>query len=254
MAISIITRANKTSELKALIRNLNSNNEVEREIIAVCNVNDYDINGINLVIENSNRFQAKITGIINESHENVLLIDSDQIPEKGLLRELENKKEDMVIIPEKSLNTNFTSICLDDWRSRNEKLARKILTPYVPVVPRFYKQKYLKNIAKKISPNVCKIDHEDSILYYYIYKETKNIGFSHKCIYNNDPNLYELMKKAYLYGKNNKRTENFEIPEEISILLNRLNNNIFNIKELGIGKGYILQILRAMSYELGRII
>jgi len=43
MAISIITRAYKTSELKNLVSNINSNNEVEKKIIDVCNINHYNI-------------------------------------------------------------------------------------------------------------------------------------------------------------------------------------------------------------------
>ena len=114
MSISIVTRAYKTSELKNLISNLHENLEVEKEIIAVSRINDYDIKGINLIIENSKRFQARITGIKHANYDKILLLDSDQIPEKGILHELDNKKEDMIIIPEKSINKNFTSKCLDD--------------------------------------------------------------------------------------------------------------------------------------------
>ena len=99
MSISIVTRAYKTSQLKNLVLNLDKNLEVEKEIIAVCQVNDYDIKGINLIIENSKRFQARITGIKSANYDKILLLDSDQIPEKGLLHELEDKNEDMVIIP-----------------------------------------------------------------------------------------------------------------------------------------------------------
>lgn len=255
MAISILTRAYKTSELKSLIKYLNSIKEVEKEIVAVCNVKDQDINGINLIIENSNRFEARITGIKNSNYENILLLDSDQIPEKGLFKELESKKEDMIIVPEKSLNRNLNSMCLNDWRFRNEQLARQKPSPYVPVVPRFYKRKHLINVALRIPTSVTKIiDHEDSILYYYVYKKTQNVGFSKKFIFNNDPNLLILMKKAYLYGKNKKKIGNYEIPDEIKILLGRLNRNTLNIKELGIGSGYMIQTIRGIFYELGRIL
>jgi hypothetical protein len=167
MAISIITRAYKTSELKNLVNNLNSYNEVEKEIIAVCNVNDYNIDNTKLIIENSNRFRARIIGIKNASYEKILLLDSDQIPENGLLKELDEKNEDMIIIPEKSINNNFTSKCLDDWRYRNEKLARKNITPYIPVVPRFYKTEYLINAVNRFPQNIYNIiDHEDTVLNY----------------------------------------------------------------------------------------
>ena len=254
MSISIITRAYKTSELKNLMNNLYLNREIELEIIAICKINDYNIKNAKLIIEDSNRFEARITGIQRAIYDKILLLDSDQVPEKGLLKELDNKKEDMVIIPEKSINNNFTSRCLDDWRYRNEKLARKQITPYIPVIPRFYRKKYLINAINQLSTNLYKIiDHEDSILYYYAFQETQNINFSEKHIFNYDPKFLKLMHKAYLYGKNRKNTKNLAIPDNISLLLHRLNKNTLNIKELGFGKGYIIQVSRAISYELGKI-
>ena len=98
MPLSIVTRAYKTSELKDLINNLNSNKDIQKEIVAVCNVNDYSIKNANIIIEDSNRFEARITGINNAIYDKILLIDSDQIPEKGLLTELEDKKNDIIIL------------------------------------------------------------------------------------------------------------------------------------------------------------
>ena len=255
MPISIVTRAYKTSQLKNLVLNLHKNLEVKKEIIAVCQVNDYDIKGINLIIENSKRFQARITGIKSATFNKILLVDSDQIPEKGLLHELEDKNEDMVIIPEKSTNKKFTSKCLDDWRYRNEKHAMENPNPYIPVVPRYYKKSVLVNVINKFSPDIYEIvDHEDSVLYYEIFKETRNIGFAKKYILNYDPPLNILMQKAFLYGKNRKTVQNLEVPNDILVLINKLNRSTLNIKDLGIGRGYIIQILRGLMYQLGRII
>ena len=255
MSISIVTRAYKTSQLKNLILNLQKNLEVEKEIIAVCRINDYDIKDINLIIENSKRFQARITGIKSATYNKILLIDSDQIPEKGLLQELHDKNEDMIIIPEKSTNKNFTSKCLDDWRYRNEKRAMENPNPYIPVVPRYYNRSVLLNVINKFSPDIYEIvDHEDSVLYYEIFKETRNIGFAKKHILNYDPSLNILLQKAFLYGKNRKAVQNLEVPTDILVLINKLNRSTLNIKDLGIGKGYIIQILRGLMYEVGRII
>ena len=152
------------------------------------------------------------------------------------------------------MNTNFTSKCLDDWRSRNEQLASKKITPYIPVIPRFYRKKHLLSAINKLSNDTYKIiDHEDSILYYYAFQETKNIDFSKKYIFNYDPKFFTLMYKAFLYGKNSKSINNLEIPGDISLLLYKLNKNTFNIRELGLGKGYIIQISRGLSYEFGKI-
>ena len=255
MPISIITRAYKTSELRNLITNINLNNEVHKEIIAVCNVSDFNLEGTNLIIENSNRFKAKITGIKNARYENVLFLDSDQIPENGLLSELDKKKENMVIIPEKSINNNFTSKCLDDWRYRIEKLARKQPTSYIPVIPRFYKREVLIGAVNRLPVGILGIiTHEDSILYHEAFKETKSIGFSKKIIYNYDPNFSEMMKKAFIYGKNKGEMESMEIPQEIKNLILRLNRNTLNVKELGFGKGYLIQIPRGLSYLLGELL
>lgn len=249
-----MTRAYKTSELKNLVTNLNLNSEIEKEIVAVCNINDYNIKISKLIIEDSNRFEARISGIKNAIYDKVLLLDSDQIPERGLLEELDNRKEDMVIIPERSINNSFTSMCLDDWRDRIEKLARKQATPYIPVIPRFYKKKHLLNAVSKLSTSIFKIiAHEDSILYYYVFQETRDIDFSEKHIFNYDPNFLELMRKAYLYGKYGKEAKNLGIPENIALLLYKLNRNTLNIRDLRLGKGYIIHISRGISYELGRI-
>ena len=79
---------------------------------------------------------------------------------------------------------------LDDWKARNKRLASKKITPYISVVPRFYTKMY------RI------IDHEESILYYYTFQETKNINFSKRSIYNDTPKFLKLIYKASIYGKN----------------------------------------------------
>ena len=61
------------------------------------------------------------------------------------------------------------------------------------------------------------------------------------------------MYKAFLYGKNRKNTKNLEIQDDILVLLYKLNKNTLNIKELEFGKGYIIQIMRGIAYESGKI-
>ena len=73
-------------------------------------------------------------------------------------------------------------------------------------------------------------------------------------ILNYDPPLNILLQKAFLYGKNRNTVQNLEIPDDILVLINKLNRSTLNIKALGIGRGYIIQILRGLTYELGRII
>ena len=254
MPISIITRAYWTSELKEFASYLEQYDDVEKEVIAVCNRNDYDLDGITLILEDSNRFEARISGIKNSHFDKILLLDSDQILEDGLLYELEKRNEDMIIIPEKSLSKGFTAKCLDDWRTRNESLARQKISPYLPVVPRLYKKEPLMKAIGRLPNNAYKIiSHEDSILYYATFKVSQNIIFSTRHIYNRDPDFFTLMRKAFHYGKSSRSIKYLDLPSDILSLLDKLDKNSVNIRELGFGKGYIIQILRALAYEFGRI-
>ena len=185
----------------------------------------------------------------------ILLVDSDQMPEDGLLRELEERNDDMTIIPEKSLGKGFTAKCLDDWRTRNESLARDKISPYLPVVPRLYKKELLMRAIEKLPKNVYKIiSHEDSILYYATFKISQNIKFSTKHIYNRDPDFLTLMRKAFHYGKYSRSVKYLNLPSDLISLLHKLDRNSGNLGELGLGKGYIIQIPRAFAYEFGRIL
>lgn len=255
MSISIITRSYRTSELRDLISYLNRNNEIEKEVIAVCNVKDYDFQEVNLILEDSNMFEARIRGIKNAQFDRVLLLDSDQIPEDGLLRELNNRSEDIVIVPERSLSSGFTAKCLDDWRMRMFELGKRRTSPYIPAVPRFYKREPLMTVIKTLSDDLYKIvSHEDSILFYQVFKATQNIGFSTKYIYNRDPDFITLMRKAFKYGKFKKFAEISSSRSDILHLLNELNRSFLNIKELRLGKGYLVQIPRGFAYMLGEIL
>lgn len=255
MPISIILRSYRTSELKGIVSYLKHNKETEKEVIAVCVIDDYDIYGADVILEDSNRFEARITGIKMANFDRILLLDSDQVPEDGLLEELNNKKEDMVIIPERSMNKGLTSKCLDDWRKRNEEIARQRPSPDVSVIPRFYFRNQLLKAIREWPYNTPKIlSHEDSVLYYYVYKNSRSIGFSTKCILNDDPNILILMRKAFLYGKFKKSVQFLNVPADVRNLLDRLNNTTLNIKDLGFGAGYLVQIPRGVAYILGEMI
>ena len=255
MPISVVTRAYRTSELTNLISSLQANREIEKEIIAVCKNEDYNLNSAQsseLILEDSNRFRARITGIKLATYDKILLLDSDQIPEEGLLAELDNRTEDMVIIPEKSLGGNWIGKCLDDWRFRNERMAMEGPTPFIPVIPRFYNRKKLRAAIDRLPHQALEIiSHEDSVLYYEVFKETQLIGFSKHYILNDDPPFGTLMRKAFLYGKYQRNVDSLIIPEDLLKLIDVLNKSTLNIRELGIGKGFIIQVLRGMMYEIG---
>lgn len=200
--ISIITRAKRTSELKPLIKYLSTYNCNYSELIAVCKEKDWDPSiKIKLIIENSNRFKARITGINAATGNYALLLDSDQMPKRGLIEELQTRHEDMVIIPERSTTSGLASILLNDWRYRNERLAQKFPSPNVPVIPRYYKLSLLRSAISNMPDFATRIiNHEDSILYVEAYKLSKSIGFAKNYILNIDPSILVILKKAFNYG------------------------------------------------------
>lgn len=255
MPISIVLRSYGTSEIRGLVSYLEQNNEIENEIVAVCRLNDYEIGGINLILEDSNRFEARITGIKNARFDRVLFLDSDQLLEDGLLGELDNMNKDMVIIPEKSSSRGLTARCLDDWRMRNESLARRKTSPFVPVIPRFYRRETLLKAINALPDSAYKIvSHEDSVIYYEAFKITQTIGFSSRHILNRDPNFFKLMYKAYQYGRSSKSTKALSLPGEIEHLLHRLDSNTLDVRELGFGEGFLIQIPRGIAYEIGKLL
>lgn len=227
----------------------------EIEIVAVCRIKDCELENARLIIEDTNMFEARLTGIRNARYENVLLLDSDQLPEQGLLEELENIGSDMAIIPERSIYHSFVASCLDDKRERMEKYAYRLPSPYIPAIPRYYKRELLMKAMNVLPPNISKIEaHEDSILYYGAFKLSQNIKFSIKHIYNNDPKFSTIMRKTLLYGKYKKISDSSSLSPEFLMLFKELNRNALNIKELGVGKWLPLQILRAIFYFIGSII
>ncbi len=256
MPISIITRSKKSSELRDLLINISDIKNIELEIIAVCIEKDESYNNIQnlkIIIENSQRFHARITGIKNANYKNILLLDSDQLISEDLLNELDKRKEDMIIIPEKSYNKNLTGKLMDDLRFRMERWAQKETTPEISVIPRFYKTNIIKNIVEHLDEKLIDniIFHEDSTLYYEVFKKTHNIGFAKNYIYNYDPDLIMFIKKSYKYGRNYKDIKSFTEYKDIITLNNKININSFNLKELGIGKGEIILIIRAIAHLFG---
>ena len=125
----------------------------------------------------------------------------------------------------------------------------------IPVVPRFYKKDLLIKAIRQLPDSVYKIiSHEDSILYNATFSISKNIKFSSRYIHNRDPDFFTLIKKAFYYGISSRSVNYLCLPTDIVSLLYKLDRNSSNIKELGFGKGYMIQILRAFAYEFGRIL
>lgn len=255
MAISIVTRAYRSSELTALSNNLSAVDESEFEVIAVCNQIDSDIENFTLLRRDVGRFGAKIEGIKKVNYNRILFIDSDQFPEKGLLSELRTFRNDMVIIPERSAIRGFVATCLDDLRIRSERGAIKDPTPSRPVIPRYYKTDLLLDTIDKLPDSSLKItNHEDSIFYNEAYKHSSDIAFCGKYIFNSDPDFFILLRKAFEYGKSTKNVSKTELPDEIIKLGRKLDRCSLNISEIGLGPGYLMQLSRAIAFQFGVIL
>jgi glycosyltransferase involved in cell wall biosynthesis len=255
VSLSLISRAYKSSELRNLSSFININAFEPLEVIGVCNQIDKSYNNIKLFQEDSSRFKARITGINMATSDTILLIDSDQVPEIGLIEELSKLHNDIVIIPEKSLLKNLVGICLDDWRFRNEKWAIRNPHPNIPVIPRYYKRELLMKAIDLLPKEVFSLtNHEDSILYYETFKISQDVAFTRNSIYNYDPSLRELLHKAYFYGKSSKLGNDIDIPNDIRLLIRTLDKSTLNVKEHGIGIGYFIQLLRAIAFKMGEIL
>ena len=118
-----------------------------------------------------------------------------------------------------------------------------------------YKKAPLLSAIKEISDSVYKIiSHEDSVLYYETFKITQDVAYSRKQIFNKDPDFITLMRKAFLYGKFSGGVSQLKLPPDIVCLLKKLDRSSLNVKALGIGWGYLVQVPRAFAYVLGRLI
>lgn len=257
MDISIVTRALKTSELDWFFTNLKNIKNIDFEIIGVCSIEDSKIDNLGpsrIFIEKLNRFQARLFGIEKTSSENILLLDSDQTITQELLEEIINSKTQMVIVPEKSLRKDIVGRMLDDFRAKLEERGRKSPLPTLPVIPRFYRKTSLLRGCENLSSDVLEfgVSHEDSLLYYEVFKHTTSISFSKNYIFNNDPDLKTIIRKAFLYGKFGKDAfKSNKIPNEYLELIDVLNRNSFGLRQMGLSKGDTVQFSRALAYFLG---
>lgn len=225
------------------------------ELIVVVKRRDINISDeyVSIITEDSNRFQARKTGI-HASNGNVLLLDSDQIPEKALLMELQCSRSDALVIPEKSLNRNLIGRLLDLQRTYFQEIAKPNYYPEFPVVPRFYNGDIIRVTLDRMDKQIFKygLSHEDSILYYEAYNKLKNINVSRNYIFDTDPSLAEYIRKSVLYGKYKKSTvSSSQIPASYIRLINDINREFLKIRNFPI---MIISLLRGIPYLFGSIL
>jgi hypothetical protein len=260
MCISVVTRALKTSELLPLVLYLGSEKDIE--IVAVCRDEDDKLPSyVNLVLEGSGMLRARVTGAKASHCDSVLFLDSDQLPEPGLFDNLRSLEADMVVIPERSLTGGLSGVLLDDWRKRLEAWAasQSRPSPAIPVIPRFFRRAQLLRVIEHMPAPVIDniVLHEDSVLYAAVATFTDSLAFSHKVIFNIDPPILTVLRKAFSYGyyDENAHTalEHMKDAYPYLELTRALDLASLKFREIGLGPGYILQSLRALAYILGII-
>ena len=251
----MVTRSLNLSEIKNLYGSIKENLSEDLELVIVVKRRDIDISGkyVTIVTEDSNRFQARRTGIL-ASKGNVLLLDADQIPQKALLEELQHCTYDAMVIPEKSLNRNFMGRLLDLQRAYFQEMANPNYDPKFPVVPRFYNGDIVRKTLYKMDDKIFKygLSHEDSILYYEVYDQLNDIKVSRNYILDIDPSFVEYILKSMLYGKYKRDTVNSaRIPFIYTKLVNEINQEFLRIRSFPI---LMISLLRAIPYFLGSVL
>ncbi len=261
MDISIITRSLRADELLTFLRNVQPLIESGDEIVAVVKNHNIDLSAFtNLRIfeSDSNRFQARVLGIKMARNDGILLLDSDQYLNEYLIKEIKDVNSAVVMIPEVSDGGTVFSSLLDSQRGHFFKLS-KIYggSPLVPAVPRFYRKDLLMKALNEMEKHyfIDGLSHEDSILYYYVFKYLKNIYFAENPIINQNDSFSTTLRKSYLYGKfysTAMQSPNIEL--EIKELIKKLNISMLVPfrKEIGFNPFVVVNFLRMIPYGLGK--
>jgi glycosyltransferase involved in cell wall biosynthesis len=159
---------------------------------------------------------ARYEGFIRENCDYVVLMDSDQVLEKTLLKRLDallnERNIDMVILEERSYRTG-------NWVEKMSDLNRAIVhreynsnisSESGVLLPRVFKKKLIKRAFSKIDPELYPevTAHDHAIIYYECSRLSNKIAFVENGIFHQEPTtLKETFRHFADYGKN---TKNFE--------------------------------------------
>ncbi|MEM3828704.1 MAG: hypothetical protein QXP36_05785, partial [Conexivisphaerales archaeon] len=194
-------------------------------------------------------------GLLKAKQDYILNLDSDQIVSEKLLEKLNNVRNDMAIIAEKSYNNNLIGKLMDYKRDYLFKYSKSHPSPFIPVIPRFYKKKLALDAFESITNFELKniIQHEDSLLYYEAFKLSKNIGFVDDYLYNIDPPLNLFLKKSYTYGSNMRTAlKSNNVLNEHKQFFRKLDEYSFLFEmKIGINKGIIINFIKGLPYFIG---
>jgi glycosyltransferase involved in cell wall biosynthesis len=261
MSISVVTRTKGEVGLDHLILPILAATPPVEELIVVdssSNPEDFLADSRLRVLRRPlNRFMARLEGIREARADHILLLDADQIPGPGLLRELQFLDVDAAVIPERSLGESMIGTLLDRGRTYLENVVTKFPRPEVPIIPRYYSREVLARACDGLrqvaeGPGLA---HEDSILFLEALPWIRRYGLTQAAILNRDPSLGTLLRKAYLYGQYARlATKSPELPQRYKTLIMRLNANIFLFDpKQGFNWGSVVQMMRVPPYIAGMI-
>jgi glycosyltransferase involved in cell wall biosynthesis len=204
------------------------------------------------------RTEALKIGVSLAKYDKILILDADQRISSSLLFEIDDMEHEMIIVPEKSLNKNLVGILMDAKRSYLFNYSKLNGGPKIPVIPRIYNKKLFQSSINQIQDQELEVvtQHEDSLIYYEAYKNSRNIGYCNNFILNHDPTMSDFLLSSYKYGLANQKALDSEfVTAEHKMLIKLLDRQrvVFN-KELGLNYGIMADIAKGIPYILGTIV
>ncbi len=155
----------------------------------------------------SSLLQARWEGVKLALGDYILILDSDQILEKGTIKRAiklaKDEKFDMLALEERPLRT---SGFIEKLFDADRKLINTVndLSPQTGVImPRFFKADILKkayrNIPEEVFPNTGGPDH--AIVYYEAFRLSQKVGVLPDAVWHMEPASFkQLWKKFYRWG------------------------------------------------------
>ena len=185
------------------------------------------------------------------------LLDTDQYPQRDLIKEIIEQNSDAIIIPERTLDArSFIGKLLDENRKLMERLQVTRNDPEIPSIPRVYRTLIIKEAFQKIDSNTLDsvIQHEDSIIYFESNDAIDSLFYAKHVLFNKDPTIIEYIKKSLGYGFSVGYLNTRLIPHEYVALLHKLDRNRFSLllQNRGI-PAFLATLLKGVPYMYGVI-
>lgn len=262
MGVSIILRNKNDPHIRECLEQFSNISYDSYEIVMIDSSDTITPtpNNIKITIQQVvvGRMEALKIGASIAKFKKILILDADQTISSNLLFEIDNMEQDMLIVPERSLNKNLVGILMDAKRSYLLNYSKLNGGPKLPVIPRVYNKKLFQASINNLQEQEIKVvvQHEDSLIYYEAYKISRSLGYCSNFILNQDPSVPDFLLSSYKYGLANQKALNSHfMTEEHSRLIKQLDRQrvIFN-KELGLNYGILADIVKGIPYIFGTIV